>query len=439
MKLILAVSGGADSMTMADIMFSHSRLCPVGCEEFVIAHCNFNLRPGDCDKDEALVRAWAAERSIPFYSTSFDTTAYAEKNSCSIEVAARELRYNYFIKLCRELGYDGTATAHHADDNAETLLLNLLRGTGLQGICGMSLFDRMPYQDAGGELLLVRPLIKMSRDEIMAYVKEHHVPYRDDRSNFENEYRRNRLRNCVIPVLKELNPSFIHTAAADMDNFRMAAISVKDWEMQQLKAVRKDGDAEILDYSVLRECASPGQLINAWLSGKGFSRDSLLKITRTGLSQSTGAEFCGQGWKLYAGASSLVLYPDTAAENPEERVKIERMPYNGEGFGKDGEAGLRPKPGSLILDAARTGDYILRGWQEGDWFIPLGMKGRKKVSDWFTDIKAGANDKEKAVVLGRKDSCGGRISAILCPKACRQDESTRVDSGTESLLVVSLL
>ncbi len=220
-------------MTMADMMYSHSPLCPEDCECIAIAHCNFGLRPGDCDADEVLVREWAEQRGIPFRSIHFDTLGYAREHRCGIEVAAREQRYRWFAELCEELGCDGVATAHHADDNLETLLLNLLRGTGLKGICGMCGTDRLPYQREDGKLLLIRPLLRLSREDIREYALSHGVPWREDLSNGEDCYRRNFLRNRVIPLLRELNPSLSTVIADDMENFRIAELALADWEREE--------------------------------------------------------------------------------------------------------------------------------------------------------------------------------------------------------------
>lgn len=445
MKLILAVSGGADSMAMADIVYSHSSLCPDYCECAAIAHCNFGLRPGDCDGDEALVREWAAARSIPFHSRHFDTEAYSREHRCGTEVAAREQRYRWFAELCRELGCDGVATAHHADDNLETLLLNLIRGTGLRGICGMSELDRLPYQDEAGELILARPLIRLSREQIREYAISHGVPWREDSTNAGDLYRRNRLRNRIIPLLKEINPALVQNVADGMENFRIASLALADWEREQKeKLIIRENGRETVSIPELRSCASPVQLLWSWLSDKGFSRDNILKInTLAQEGKTSGQSFRskgqlsdGTGYCLHLGTSGLQLVP--AGALPLE-LECSMEEYDGSPVG-------RPEAGTLLLNADALGEYSIRSWQDGDWFVPLGMKGRKKLSDWFTDIKATPADKEEAVVVaaesGSKPGCtpasGSRIAAVLCRKACRQDESTRIGPGCSSILKIRI-
>ena len=200
MKVLLAVSGGIDSMYMAE---RAPELFPGA--SFAVCHCNFGLRGDESDGDEAFVRRWCADRGWPCFVQRFDTASHAASHGLSIEMAARELRYAWFAKLCREQGFEAVAVAHNADDNAETLLLNLLRGTGTRGLRGMG--------DRDG---IVRPLLGISREEIRAWMQEHGCPWREDSTNADNTPRRNRIRNEVFPVFRQINPSFVRTLGEDM-------------------------------------------------------------------------------------------------------------------------------------------------------------------------------------------------------------------------------
>ena len=211
MKLLVAVSGGMDSMCLAEKV-------RLSGGPFAIAHCNFSLRGAESDADEALVRSWAERYGVPLHVRRFDTAAHASENGISIEMAARRLRYRWFGQLCREHGYGGVAVAHHAQDNAETLILNLLRGTGLKGILGMKKEGFLPDPDYA-DIPLLRPLLDMDREEIAAFVLEHGVPFREDTTNAENEFKRNKIRNLVFPVFREINPSFVRTLNRDMERF----------------------------------------------------------------------------------------------------------------------------------------------------------------------------------------------------------------------------
>ena len=209
--VLLAVSGGIDSMCMAELAYR----CGY---DFAVAHCNFHLRGEESDGDEALVREWAESRGVRFHRADFDTYAYAERYSVSIEMAARDLRYDWFLEVCEQNGYQVLAVAHNANDNAETLILNLLRGTGLRGLTGMRADGNVPAP--GGEnVRMIRPLFGFSRKEIEDYAASAGVKYREDHTNRETVYKRNKLRHNVFPVFEEINPSFLNTFAREMEVF----------------------------------------------------------------------------------------------------------------------------------------------------------------------------------------------------------------------------
>ncbi len=209
--LLVAVSGGIDSMCLAQKVRQEGG-------PFAIAHCNFGLRGAESDGDEALVRSWAARYGIPFHVKRFDTRSVAEAEGISVEMAARRLRYHWFGQLCREHGYEAVAVAHNANDNAETLLLNLLRGTGLRGITGMKAEGFIPDPEYA-DIPLLRPLLGMTRKEIAAFAAEQYIPYREDSTNASDAFKRNKIRNRVFPVFEEINPSFIQTLNRDMERF----------------------------------------------------------------------------------------------------------------------------------------------------------------------------------------------------------------------------
>ena len=209
--LLVAVSGGLDSMCLAQKVRLEGG-------PFAIAHCNFGLRGEESDGDEAFVRSWAEKYGIPLHVKHFDTTTYAREKGISIEMAARRLRYHWFGELCREHGYTAVAVAHNANDNAETLLLNLLRGTGLRGIIGMKSSGFLPDPDFA-DIPLLRPLLGMTRADIEAFAAEQGLTWREDSTNALNDYKRNKIRNQVFPIFKEINPSFVEVLNRDMERF----------------------------------------------------------------------------------------------------------------------------------------------------------------------------------------------------------------------------
>ena len=212
---LLAVSGGIDSICLASLFLNSS-----AGRRFAVAHCNFHLRGEDSDSDEALVAAWCGRNGVRYHKADFDTEQYASSHSVSIEMAARELRYDWFASLCKDNGYYGVAVAHNANDNAETLILNLLRGTGLRGITGMQVETVVPVtRDELSGVRLLRPMLSFSRKQIEEYVAANSLEYHDDRTNAETVYKRNRIRHLVFPVFESLNPSFLTTFAREMNAF----------------------------------------------------------------------------------------------------------------------------------------------------------------------------------------------------------------------------
>ena len=230
-KTLLAVSGGIDSMCMAEIFV---RRYPCDC--LAVAHCNFRLRGAESDGDEELVRLWAEEHGVRFHVRTFDTKEYAADHGVSIEMAARELRYRWFAELCASEGYDEVAVAHNANDNAETLMLNLLRGSGIKGLTGMSPVSDIPYSE-GASAKLIRPLLDMTRKQIEGFALANRIRYRNDSTNFSSEYKRNMLRNEAFPVFERINPSFIRTLNREMGYLSEAEEIVSDYCQKEIAAI----------------------------------------------------------------------------------------------------------------------------------------------------------------------------------------------------------
>ena len=273
--VLVAVSGGRDSMVLAEKVRRSGG-------PFAIAHCNFRLRGEDSDADEALVREWAARHGVTCHVKAFETEAYALRKGISIEMAARELRYRWFGELCREHGYEAVLTAHHADDNTETFFLNLLRGTGIKGLCGMPESGFLPDPDYG-DIPLLRPLLHTTRAEIDALAAGWEVPYRDDRTNAENAVKRNQLRNQVFPLLREINPSFEKTIAEDMDRLRMVRDIADAFYEEHVRLV---WDGKRVDTDLLQTLPHWEYILYRILEGEGLTSPQsaqAVEIVRSGL------------------------------------------------------------------------------------------------------------------------------------------------------------
>lgn len=225
MRILLAVSGGIDSMYMAERALSDGVLFASWAKdpEFAVANCNFHLRGSESDGDTGFVRDWCNERHVALFVKDFDTLGYAKEHGVSVEMAARDLRYGWFASLCKDEGFDAVAVAHNADDNAETLILNLLRGCGTNGMRGMS-------KDSGEfPSRILRPLLETSRKEISDWMQQEGKIWREDSSNSETVFKRNKLRHLVLPVFAQINPSYLKTLSADMQRVSQVDDIARDY------------------------------------------------------------------------------------------------------------------------------------------------------------------------------------------------------------------
>ena len=346
---------------------------------FAVAHCNFGLRGPESDADEAFVREQAARYNIPCHVKRFDTEAFASTQGISIEMAARRLRYHWFGELCREYGYEAVAVAHNANDNAETLILNLLRGTGLKGITGMKAEGFIPDPEFG-DIPLRRPLLEMTREEIEVFAREHGLSWREDSTNAQSAYKRNKIRNQVFPIFATINPSFIQTLNRDMDRF-----------------------AEELFYGEEAHASKP--------------------MATLGRVRGRGPECVPVRGHVVSGGtrSEATKGLEVCASSPEYAITEETW---------DGTEAVKQPEGVLILDADKAGEYTEGAWKSGDWIKPLGAPGRKKLQDWFTDHHIPADEKPFIPLL--KSAVEPHHVLAVIPYCI--DHSVRVTSTTRRIL-----
>lgn len=419
--ILLAVSGGVDSMVMLSLASGSAlagRLC--------VAHMNFSLRGAESDGDEALVREWCREHGIPFFVKRVDTASYASGKGLSIEMAARELRYGWFGELLEGESLGCVAVAHNLNDSAETLILNLLRGTGLRGISGI--------HPRNGRI--IRPMLGFSRSEIEDYARCNGIPYRTDSTNLESEYSRNRIRNEVFPHFAKINPSFLRSLSADMARFAVAG----DYMAQKLaeeepRFVRRtnleSGALFEIDSAALASDPFRALRLFTLLEPYGFNPTQLEQL-ETALDGSAGKVFPVPGYKLVSGSGKWTLYEDVPDPSDlASRVSVTVIPRP-EGFNP-----ANPPAGTLYADASKlTFPLTFRSWQDGDSFKPLGMKGFRKVSDFFNDIKLDIEQKRRQIIVSTKDSAGAE--QIVCIANRRLDDRFKVTEATDRIAVISL-
>lgn len=452
-KTLLAVSGGIDSMCMAEIFV---RRYP--CECLAVAHCNFRLRGEESDGDEELVRLWAEEHGVRFHVRTFDTKEYAADHGVSIEMAARELRYRWFAELCASEGYDEVAVAHNANDNAETLMLNLLRGSGIKGLTGMSPVSDIPYSE-GASAKLVRPLLDMTRKQIEGFALANRIRYRNDSTNFSSEYKRNMLRNEAFPVFERINPSFIRTLNREMGYLSEAEEIVSDYCQKEIAAISADAlsghpeersDVRI-SYDDLLSRKHWRYLLYHILEPYGFNSSTLASLENLLSSDRTisGKRFEADDYVVLTERDGFRIVRKIAGPAGNDIMPVRgagTYHFNGMAFKVEildwtADMPLKQPEGTLVFDAGRLKfPFVLRGWREGDWLVPLGMRGKKKVSDLFADLKYDSLMKTSAVMIADVQTEGMAESGHIAGVAgVRIDDRYKVRPSTHSVVRITIL
>ena len=372
---IVALSGGADSVAL--LLF----LDEMGYQVHA-AHCNFHLRGAESDRDEAFCESLCLQKNIPFHRIHFDTLTYAETHHVSVEMAARELRYGYFEQLRKDIGASGICVAHHRDDSVETVLLNLIRGTGLRGLTGIQ--PRKGY--------ILRPLLCVSRQEIEHFLQERGQEYVTDSTNLVADVLRNKLRLQIIPLLQTLNPAAIDNILRSTGHLAEAQL-VLDSISYKLKDVKQ------LYFSKLEEFGSSEYALYEWAKQYGFNGPQVKDM----LTAETGSVFSSSmGYDLLVDRDSYlvepILKPYKEVRIPEEgtyildeitKIKVKKSP-----------AYVSKNPSVATLDAQKVAfPLTVRRVEEGDRMQPYGMRGTKLLSDLLTDCKLSLFDKRRQLVV----------------------------------------
>lgn len=401
---LVALSGGADSVALLLLLDEMGY-------KFHAIHCNFHLRGEESDRDEHFCEQLCQQKNIPFHRIHFDTLTYAEAHKISVEMAARELRYRYFEQLRKDIGAEGVCVAHHRDDTVETVLMNLIRGTGLRGLTGI--------QPKNGNIL--RPLLGVSRAEIEEYLREKGQEYVTDHTNLETDVLRNKVRLQVIPLLRQLNPAVSENIQRTAENLSDAQ-AVLDAVMLPYQHVKE------LDLNQLTDTASREYITFEWLKNYGFNGTQVRQI----LTAETGRVFSSpQGYDVLVDRGHLLVEPSLKPMKnlriPEEgtyvlddqtRISVKREPV---WISRDAAV--------ATVDASRVRfPLTVRRVEEGDWMIPYGMEGRKLLSDLMTNRKMTVFEKRRQLVV--VDGEGNMVWLV----GIRTDNRCRVSSDTTEVL-----
>lgn len=417
-KLLLATSGGLDSMVMVDLFTK----LPF---EIAIAHCNFQLRGMESFGDQNFVQDYAKEKNIPIFVTQFDTEAFAKDYKLSTQVAARELRYNWFYELLETEKFDYILTAHHADDNLETFLINLTRGTGLEGFTGI------PEQNEQ----VIRPLLIFSRNEILDYATENNIQWREDSSNASDKYLRNKIRHDLVPILKELNPHFLVSFQKTQAYLQEAKAMVEDATIMIYQQVAKEKEDKIyFDLKQLKRLPNYKSYLYQWLNEFGFSAwEDIYDLVEA----QSGKQVFSDEFRLLKDRHFLILYPINDRDEKEEFLidknqKEVNVPLKLSLCNTDHIS--ITENNSIFVDQDKLKfPLVLRRWQDGDSFYPFGMEGKsKKVSKLFKDEKLSLIEKENTWLL-----CSD--NQIVWVIGIRQDERFKIENTTKNRLQIALL
>ncbi len=419
-KILLTVSGGKDSVFMVEL-FKQLEL------DFGIAHCNFKLRGKESDIDEEFVKDLASKNNIQFYKTTFETGDYAEKEGISIQMAARDLRYKWFEKIREENNYNFIATAHHKNDVAETMLINLTKGTGLSGLHGIR--EKTNY--------IIRPILCFTRNDIETYILDNKISYREDLSNSDTKYVRNKIRHNVITELEKINTSFIETANKEADQFYdMEQILNQKIEEEKEKCFVQEDESIKIDIEKLKSLTPLHSYLYYFIRSYGYNKTSVNDIV-DGLNEQSGKVYFSSTHQILKDRKYLIISEFKKEQKKQYSINSNtdfiNLPIgiNALERGVDSKFKLQKSSQFAFLDAEKIMyPLVLRRWKEGDLFQPLGMKGNKKVSDFFIDEKLSVIEKQNAWILTSQDK-------IVWIVGLRIDNRYKITNKTKNSLVLN--
>ena len=420
-KILLAVSGGMDSIVMTDLFFRVNR-------PFSIAHCNFKLREKESDDEEMFVKQLSEKYEVKYFIKHFDTKKFSEEESVSIQMAARKLRYDWFEKLRIENDFGFIATAHHKNDNTETVLLNLVRGKGIEGLIGIPSKNNF----------IIRPLLFASRDAIKEYALQQNLEWRDDSSNSLDKYQRNFIRHKIVPLLSEINPS-LENAISNVSAFAEETILLAKESIEKYRneIIAKSGDEVIINTEKIFNHHAKKTLLYHLLKEFHFNSSQIELIASE--KEKSGIVFYSDSHRLLINRRNLIITSCTKIINDQIfvlKADDRELHFNDESiFLKHLSTYTTSEKNNsaiILTDASKINfPLALRRWQKADYFYPLGMEHRKKLSDFFTDEKFSMIDKENAWLLVNGSDGSGEIIWIINH---RLDHRYRVTDQTKKII-----
>jgi tRNA(Ile)-lysidine synthase len=421
-RILIALSGGVDSVVLSHLM------CRANYK-ISLAHCNFHLREEESNRDEAFVRRWAKENNIPLFVKEFDTYQYMKENKLSLEMAARDLRYNWFNSLLESEGFTCLCTAHHLDDSIETFFINLLRGTGIAGLHGIKVKNDK----------IVRPLLFATREEILSYAKQNNISYVEDSTNSETKFTRNKIRHNLFPVLREINPNFEFALKKDIEYLNDTEfIFRREIEKTKKEIIETEQEVIKINISKLKQLNPMKIYLYEILSEYGFNETNINDILSC-LDEISGKQFFSKTHRLVKDRQYIFI--DVIKNNTTNdfflidncqssliyplKMQIELLrDLKFINISKDKNIAM------LDADLLKF-PLVLRKWRQGDSFVPFGMKKEKKLSDYFTSNKYSLLDKENQWILCSEEK-------IVWLVAERIDDRFRISNKTKNILKIEV-
>lgn len=413
-KLLLATSGGLDSMVMV-YLFKKMNF------DIAMAHCNFQLRGLESFGDQNFIEEYTETNKIPVFITQFDTENFAKDYKLSTQVAARTLRYDWFYELLETKNYDYLLTAHHLDDNLETFLINLTRGTGLEGLTGI------PQQNEQ----IIRPLLIFSRDEIENYAKENNIQWREDSSNSSDKYLRNKIRHNIVPILKELNPNFLNSFQKTQNYIQEAQEMIEDASIMIYQQVAKEIGEDIhFDLKKLKQLPNYKSYLYQWFAEYDFSAwEDIYDLVNA----QSGKQVFSNDYILLKNRDFLILSEKKdkkttlyLIEREQEKVKI---PLN-IAICKVSDISETLSDIIFVDEDKLVYPLVIRKWEEGDIFYPFGMTGKKKLSKYFKDEKMSLIEKQDIWLI-----CSQNEIVWIVNK--RLDDRFKVTKNTKNIIKIA--